>query len=79
VIKGLTQVIRSCGFVPVLVAAGGSETGVARLLDDIVDLLPSPKDRPASLQKEKLAMKPLPLPILVPWLSMFGKPLLIPL
>ncbi|MHC1740729.1 MAG: elongation factor G [Anaerolineaceae bacterium] len=44
VIKGLTKVIRSCGFVPVLVSAGSSETGVGRLLDAIVDLMPSPKD-----------------------------------
>ncbi len=53
VLKGLTQVVRSCSFVPVLVAAGGSETGVSRLLDAVVDLMPSPKDRPAFIAKGK--------------------------
>ncbi len=53
VIKGLTAVVRSCSFVPVLVSAAGSEIGVGRLLDQIVDLMPSPKDRPAVVAKGK--------------------------
>lgn len=53
VIKGLTAVVRSCSFVPVLVSAAGNETGVGRLLDHIVDLMPSPKDRPAVVAKGK--------------------------
>mgnify|MGYP000874300867 FL=1 len=53
VLKGLTEVVRTCGFVPVLVSAGSSETGVARLLDAIVDLMPSPKDAPAVVAQGK--------------------------
>lgn len=42
VIKGLTLIVQSGGFVPVLVSAGSSEVGVFRLLDAIVDIMPSP-------------------------------------
>lgn len=44
VIRGLTLIVQSGGFVPVLVSAGSSETGVFRLLDAIVDIMPSPLD-----------------------------------
>ncbi|MEN6528449.1 MAG: elongation factor G [Anaerolineaceae bacterium] len=44
VIRGLTEVVRSASFIPVLVSAGSSETGVFKLLDAIVDILPSPVD-----------------------------------
>ncbi len=53
VIKGLTNVVRTCGFVPVLVAAGSSETGVGRFLDAIIDLMPSPKDLPGIVAQGK--------------------------
>ena len=53
VLKGLTEVVRTCGFVPVLVSAGSSETGVGRLLDAIVDLMPSPKDAPVVIAQGK--------------------------
>lgn len=53
VLKGLTEVVRTCGFIPVLVSAGSSETGVARLLDAIIDLMPSPKDAPAVVAQGK--------------------------
>ena len=53
VTKGLTNVVRSGGFVPVMVAAGGSEIGIARFLDAIVDLFPSPKDAPAVVAQGK--------------------------
>lgn len=46
VIKGLKGVVQSCSFVPVLVSSGSSETGMARLLDSVIDLFPSPKDAP---------------------------------
>ncbi len=42
VIKGLTLIVQSGGFVPVLVSAGSNETGVFRTLDAIVDIMPSP-------------------------------------
>lgn len=44
VTRGLTLVVRSGGFIPVLVSAASTETGVFKLLDAIVDLLPSPAD-----------------------------------
>jgi len=53
VIKGLTNVVRSSSFIPVLVSAGASESGVARFLDAIVDLMPSPKDIPAVIAQGK--------------------------
>lgn len=53
VIRGLTQVVRSCAFVPVLVTAGSSETGVFKLLDAIVDIMPSPEEAPSSVAQGK--------------------------
>lgn len=41
---GLASVILNGTFVPVLVAAGGAEIGIARLLYAIKNLLPSPED-----------------------------------
>ena len=40
--KGLAESIKSGTFIPVFVAAGGSETGVGPLLDAVISLLPSP-------------------------------------
>jgi len=40
--RGLREVVRNCGYIPVFVAAGAAETGLAPLLDAMVDLLPSP-------------------------------------
>ncbi len=42
VIRGLTLVVRSGNFIPVLVSAATTEIGVFKLLDAIVDILPSP-------------------------------------
>ena len=53
VIKGLINVVRSNGFVPVMFAAGGSEIGVLRFLDAMVDLMPSPKDAPQVIAQGK--------------------------
>jgi elongation factor G len=44
VTRGLNLVVRSGGFIPVLVAAGSSEIGALRLLNAVVDLLPSPAE-----------------------------------
>ena len=44
VIKGLSEVVRSCNYVPVLVSAGSLGIGVLKLLDTIIDLMPSPKN-----------------------------------
>jgi elongation factor G len=40
--RGLSEVVKKGEFVPVFVAAGGAEIGIAPLLSGIVDLLPSP-------------------------------------
>ena len=49
--RGLRKVVLSCSYVPVLVTAGSAETGIARFLDAIVSLLPSPLDvAPAAAQ-----------------------------
>lgn len=53
VLQGLTKVVRTGGFVPVLVTAGSTEMGVGRFLDAIVDLMPSPKDMPAVVAQGK--------------------------
>ena len=45
--RGLRNAIREGAFVPVFVAAGSAEIGIAPLMDAIVDLLPSPVDMPA--------------------------------
>jgi len=41
--NGLASVILNGSFVPVLVAAGGAEIGIARLLDAVKNLFPSPE------------------------------------
>jgi elongation factor G len=46
-IRGLKKIIHSGSFIPVLCAAGGHEIGIAPLLNSIIDLMPSPADRPA--------------------------------
>lgn len=53
VIKGLKNVILSCAYAPVLVAAGSTGTGSLKLLDAIIDLLPSPLEAPAVIAKGK--------------------------
>lgn len=47
VMQGLVSVIQSGAYVPVFVAAGSSEIGIAPLLDALINLMPSPdKVRP---------------------------------
>jgi elongation factor G len=45
--RGLKKVIRSGAYVPVFVAAGSAKIGLARLLEAIIDLLPSPAEAQA--------------------------------
>ena len=45
--QGLRSAVLSGAFIPVFVSAATSEIGVKPLLDAIVSLMPSPKDRPA--------------------------------
>lgn len=53
IIRGLRASINSGSFAPVAVSAGGAEIGISPLLDAIVDLLPSPADRPAKAAVSK--------------------------
>lgn len=48
-IRGLKDVVHSGTFVPVFVSAGGHEVGIAPLLNAIVDLMPSPTQRPTKV------------------------------
>jgi elongation factor G len=41
-VRGLTDVVCAGEFIPVLCAAGGREIGILSLLNDIIDLMPSP-------------------------------------
>ncbi|MGB2909113.1 MAG: GTP-binding protein, partial [Anaerolineales bacterium] len=47
--RGLAQVIHSGAFIPVFVAAGSAEIGLARLLDAMIALMPSPSQIPPVL------------------------------
>ena len=51
--RGLRSAVVSGAFIPVFVSAATSETGIIPLLDAIVSLMPSPKDRPAVKAKTK--------------------------
>jgi elongation factor G len=42
IVRGLVSAVRTGSFAPVFVTAGSAEIGLARLLDAIVDLMPSP-------------------------------------
>jgi len=51
--RGLKDVVLSGEYAPVLVAAGGHELGIFPLLNAIVDLMPSPTQRPAVVAQGK--------------------------
>lgn len=53
VVKGLRSVVCTGGFVPVFVAAGSTEIGVAPFLQSVIDLMPSPKEAPEMIAKGK--------------------------
>ncbi|HSQ25653.1 MAG TPA: elongation factor G [Anaerolineales bacterium] len=44
--RGLVKAVHNGSFAPVFVAAAGAEIGLARLLDAIIDLMPSPAQLP---------------------------------
>jgi elongation factor G len=44
IVRGLRKVVQSCSFVPVFVASGTAQIGMAPLLDAIINLMPSPVD-----------------------------------
>jgi elongation factor G len=51
--RGLHKVILAGSYVPVFVAAGSAEIGIARLLDGLIDLMPSPTAIPPVLAEGK--------------------------
>ncbi|MBI3737441.1 MAG: elongation factor G [Chloroflexi bacterium] len=51
--RGLKDVVHSGAFIPVFCAAGGHEIGILPLLNDIVDVLPSPVQAPARVAQGK--------------------------
>jgi elongation factor G len=53
ILRGLKEVVRGGSCAPVFVAAGSAETGLAPLLDAIIDLLPSPADAPPAVAQGK--------------------------
>ena len=53
VIKGLALIVQSGGFVPVVVSAANNETGIIRLLDALVDIMPSPLAAPRQVAQGK--------------------------
>jgi elongation factor G len=53
ILNGLRNVIHSGSFIPVFVAAGGSETGLAPLLDGFIKLMPSPTKGPKIVAQVK--------------------------
>src|SRR5512145_3120442 len=52
-VRGLEDVVYAGQFVPVFCAAGGREIGTIALLNDIIDLMPSPKMGPARVATGK--------------------------
>ena len=51
--RGLRKAVLERSFVPVFAAAGSAEVGLARLLDAIVDLMPSPRQIPPAVVQGK--------------------------
>lgn len=51
ILTGLRGAVKSGTYIPVLVSAASAEIGIKPLLDAIVDLAPSPKDRPVTVAK----------------------------
>jgi elongation factor G len=52
-VRGLKDVVYSGEFIPVFCAAGGREIGVIPLLNDIIDLMPSPLNAPKRVAQGK--------------------------
>lgn len=52
-VRGLEDVVYAGSFVPVFCAAGGHEIGALALLNDIIDLLPSPLNAPKRVAQGK--------------------------
>jgi elongation factor G len=53
ILRGLTEVVRSGEFIPVYIAAGSAEIGLAPLLDAMIKLFPSPARASSALANGK--------------------------
>jgi elongation factor G len=53
ILRGLVGVVRNRSYIPVFVAAGSAEMGLATLLDAVIDLMPSPSDATPVVGKGK--------------------------
>ncbi len=53
IVRGLVKAVRGCVFIPVFAAAGSAEMGLARLLDALVDIMPSPANVPNVVAQDK--------------------------
>jgi len=60
-LRGLRNIVRNGIYIPVLCAAGGHEIGIAPMLNSIVELMPSPADRPVVTVQGKSGDEPLPV------------------
>lgn len=60
-LRGLRNIVRNGNYIPVLCAAGGHEIGIAPILNLIVELMPSPADRPVVTVQGKSGDDPLPV------------------
>ncbi len=72
--RGLREVVSKGSYIPVFVAAGSAEIGLAPLLDAMVDLMPSPAQVPPVVANGKDGEEQLTVQsILAHWLPMCGK------
>ena len=60
-VRGLKSIVRNGSYFPVFCAAGGHETGIAPLLNAIIDLMPSPADSPVVPVQGKSGEENLPV------------------
>ena len=58
--RGLRKVLEAGTFIPVLVGAVGAEIGLVRLMDAMIDLMPSPKDVPLAVAQGREGEESLP-------------------
>jgi elongation factor G len=53
IMRGLVSVFRNRSYIPVFIAAGAAEIGLAPLLDAVIELMPSPAESPPASAKGK--------------------------
>jgi elongation factor G len=73
-VRGLEDVVYAGEFVPVFCAAGGHEVGAIALLNDIIDLMPSPLNAPRRVAQGKNGEETLKPAMPNLWQLMSGRP-----